>query len=117
MLELHDDARHLPVAVLFCVKEQPLTPPLLLGSSIYPALQNFLLALRDVGLGACLTGWQLPHPEDFREAIGIPDDWHLAALVAVGWPQGNHGPMKRKPVAEVTFRDRWDNPFLLTNGA
>ena len=39
--------------------------------------------------------------------LGIPDDWLLAALVPVGWPAGHHGPLRRRPVAEVVSFDRW----------
>jgi nitroreductase len=116
MFELHDTARDVPAAVLFCVKEQPRTPELLLGASIYPAMQNFLLAVRAVGLGACLTGWHLATQDRYRDVIGIPPDWQLAALVAVGWPASKHGPVRRRPVSEVAVLDRWDEPFLATPG-
>ena len=109
---LHDGAADVPVAVLFCVEDQPATPPFSQGGSIYPAMQNFLLAARACGLGACLTGWHIGAPEVLREAVGIPDDWHLAGLVIVGWPEGNHGPLRRRPVADVAARDRWDRPFV-----
>jgi nitroreductase len=99
-----------PAAVLFCVREQPDTPPLAQGGSIYPAMQNFLLAARACGLGACVTGWHLGIQDEIRAAVGIPDDWNIAGLVIVGWPEGNHGPLRRRPVAEVAVRDRWDVP-------
>lgn len=108
---LHDGAANVPAAVLFCVKEQPLTPLFTLGASIYPAMQNFLLAARASGLGACVTGWQVVAEEEFRAALAIPDGWHLASLVVVGWPAGRHGPLRRKPVNEVAALDRWDQPL------
>ena len=40
-----------------------------------------------------------------------PDEWHLAGLLPVGWPMGNHGPVRRKPVEHVTYVDRWDAPI------
>jgi nitroreductase len=111
LFALHDAAGGVPAAVLFCVKDQPLTTPLHLGASIFPAMQNFLLAARASGLGACVTGWQVAADAEFREAIGIPDEWHLAALVIVGWPDGKHGPLRRRPVEQVASLDRWDQPF------
>ena len=47
-----------------------------------------------------------------REAVGVPKDWMLGGHVVVGWPRGRHGPVRRRPVAEVSAADRWDQPFL-----
>jgi nitroreductase len=111
LFALHDGAADVPAAVLFCVQDQPMTPPLTLGASIFPAMQNFLLAVRASGLGACVTGWQVGAEAEFREVLGIPDGWHLAALVIVGWPEGHHGPLRRKPIAQAAARDHWDRPL------
>src|SRR6202050_4281078 len=54
--ELHDRAGEF-TSVLFAQKRFPTASELLLGGSIYPAMQNFLLAARALGLGACLTSW------------------------------------------------------------
>lgn len=113
LFALHDGAADVPAAVLFCVQEQPMTPPLTLGSSIFPAMQNFLLAARACGLGACVTGWQVQAEADFRDVLGIPDDWHLAALVIIGWPDGHHGPLRRKPLAQVAALDHWTHPLVV----
>jgi len=40
----------------------------------------------------------------------VPDDWMLAGHVVIGWPRGNHGPVRRRPLAEVVFLDHWDEP-------
>jgi nitroreductase len=111
LFALHDGAADVPAAVLFCVQDQPMTPPLTLGSSIFPAMQNFLLAARASGLGASVTGWQVQAEAEFRDVLGIPDGWHLAALVIVGWPGGHHGPLRRKLVTQVAALDHWDRPF------
>jgi len=111
LCELHDGAANVPAAVLFCLKPQPATPPLLQGAAIYPAMQNFLIAARAAGLGACVTGWHVDAEPELRATVGIPDDWLLAALVPVGWPIGRHGPVRRRAVAEVSVRDRWDDRF------
>jgi nitroreductase len=108
---LHDGAADVPAAVLFCMKELPMTPDFVQGGSVYPAMENFLLAARACGLGACMTGWHIGAQQIIRDAVGVPDDWHLAGLVVVGWPEGRHGPLRRKPVDEVAARDRWDVPF------
>jgi nitroreductase len=108
--ELHDRAGEL-TSVLFTQIRYPTASELLLGGSIYPAMQNFLLAARAQGLGACLTSWASYGGEQLlRDAVGVPDDWMLAGHVVVGWPRGRHGPVRRRPAAEVTFVDHWDTP-------
>lgn len=111
MFALHDGARDVPAAVLFCVRDQPRTPVFTLGASIFPAMQNFLLAARALGLGTCVTGWHVGSEDEFREALSIPDGWRLAGLTIVGWPAGNHGPLRRRPVDEVASIDSWDRPL------
>lgn len=105
--ELHDRAGEF-TSVLFTQKKYPTASELLLGGSIFPAVQNFLLAARALGLGACLTSWASYGGEAMlRDAIGVPDDWMMAAHVVVGWPRGRHGPLRRRPLSEVVFLDRW----------
>lgn len=95
--ELHDRAAEF-TSVLFTQKRFPTASELLLGGSIFPAMQNFLLAARAQGLGACLTSWASYDGERvLREAVGVPDDWMLAGHVVVGWPRGHHGPLRRRP--------------------
>jgi nitroreductase len=110
--ELHDRAGDF-ASVLFAQKRYPSASELLLGGSIFPAMQNFLLAARAQGLGACLTSWGSYGGEQLlREAVRVPDDWMLAGHVVVGWPKGNHGPLRRRPMAEVVNLDRWDEPAI-----
>lgn len=97
-----------PALVLFCVQPQPGATELQQGGSIFPAAQNFLLAARAQGLGAAITLWHKFCEDDLRSAIGIPDDWLIAALLTVGWPRGGHHPVRRKPLSEVAATDRWD---------
>jgi nitroreductase len=99
-----------PVYVLFCVQARERETWLTDGASVYPAVQNFLLAAREEGLGAVMTTWFEYGAAELREVVGIPDDWLLAALVPVGWPVGSHGPVKRRPLSELASVDRWDNP-------
>lgn len=108
--ELHDRAGEF-TSVLFAYEHFPTASELLLGGSIFPAMQNFLLAARAQGLGACPTSWASYAGEAMvREAVGIPDDWLLAGHVVVGWPRGSHGPVRRRAAAEVTNLDHWDAP-------
>jgi nitroreductase len=108
--ELHDRAGEF-TSVLFAQRSFPTASDLLLGGSIFPAMQNFLLAARAQGLGACLTSWASYGGEPLlREAVGVPEEWMLAGHIVVGWPRGNHGPVRRKPVSDVTFLDHWGEP-------
>ncbi len=107
--ELHDRAGEF-TSVLFTQRRFPTASELLLGGSIFPAMQNFLLAARALGLGACLTSWASYGGELLlREAVCVPDDWMLAGHIVVGWPRGNHGPVRRRPLSEVAFLDHWGN--------
>jgi nitroreductase len=89
--ELHDRAGEL-TSVLFTQQRFTTASELLLGGSIFPAMQNFLLAARALGLGACLTSWASYAGEPLlRTAVGVPDDWMLAGHVVVGWPRAATG--------------------------
>jgi nitroreductase len=108
--EFHDRAGDV-TSVLFACRAYESATELLLGGSIYPAVQNFLLAARGLGLGACATSWASYDGEAMlRAAVGVPDTWMLAAHVVVGWPRGHHGPLRRHAVDEVVALDRWDDP-------
>jgi nitroreductase len=106
--ELHDRAGEF-TSILFTQQRYPSASELLLGGSIFPAMQNLLLAARALGLGACLTSWASYGGEQLlRDAVGVPDDNMLAGHVVLGWPRGNHGPVRRRPLADVVFLDHWD---------
>ena len=114
--ELHDRAGEL-TSVLFATYRYDTASELLLGGSIYPAIQNFLLAARAQGLGTCLTSWASYGGEPLlRAGVGVPDDWLLAGHVVVGWPRGRHGPVRRRPLADVVDLDRWDQPAVAIAG-
>jgi nitroreductase len=113
--ELHDRAGEF-TSVLFTYKRFDTASELLLGGSIYPAMQNFLLAARAQGLGACPTGWASYGGEPLlREAVGVPENRMLAGHVVVGWPRGRHGPVRRRPLSGVVNLDRWDAPASLVD--
>jgi nitroreductase len=77
------------------------------GASIYPAVQNILLACRALGLGTVLTTNHLRCEGELKALLGIPDDVATFALMPIGWPLQNFGPLTRKPVREVAYADRW----------
>ena len=79
------------------------------GGSVFPAVQNLLLAARALGLGASI--FQLALSPTVVAAIGIPDDYQPYCLIPVGYPADRPGPVRRKPVRQVAYRDRWNAPW------
>jgi len=82
------------------------------GASIYPAVQNLLLACRREGLGCVLTTLLCEVESEVKELLAIPDPWCTAAMIPVGYPVGRgHGPISRRPVEKMVFADRWGEAF------
>src|SRR3546814_11805414 len=105
--ELHDRAGE-RTSVLFLTYGYETASELLLGGSIYPAMQNFLLAARAQGLGCCVTSWASYGGEQLlREEVGIPDQWLLAGHVVVGWPRGRSAERRGGKGCVSTGRSRW----------
>lgn len=77
------------------------------GSSLWPGVQNLLLAARALGLGAALTTLGLSDREASREVLGLPDNIEAFGLIPIGYPLGNFGPVTRLPVADTMRWDRW----------
>ena len=76
-------------------------------ASIYPAVQNILLACSGLGLGAVLTTLHLLHEGEIKERLGIPAHIHAAALIPIGYPKGRFGPVTRRPPEQVTHWGQW----------
>ena len=96
-----------PVFILACIQTAPGTTTS--GSSIFPAVQNILLAARGLGLGSVLTTRQTRFEEELKQLLGIPEDVATAALLPIGFPAegARYGPTRRRPLEEVAFSDRW----------
>jgi nitroreductase len=101
-----------PLLVLACIDRGPASTALRhgAGSSIFPAVQNLILAARALGLGACLTTLHLRREAQVKEALGIPEHVDTYALIPLGYPATPHGPVRRRPAPEVTSYDRWAFP-------
>ena len=99
-----------PVLVLFC-RDTPGANPFsrewIRGASIYPAVENLLLAARASGLGGCLTTVHVRYEPEVKALLGIPDGFDTYALVPLGYPRDKFGPVRRRPVEEVTYLDAW----------
>ncbi len=81
------------------------------GASIYPSVQNMLLAARALGLGSVLTTRHLLYEKDVNEALGLPENAETFAILPIGWPMGKFGAVSREPVEKVTFFNKWGQPL------
>lgn len=101
-----DDFERAPVLVLPClVRYREPTPTE--GASVYPACQNLLLAARALGFGGVMTMWHGLVDAELRALLGMPDTVFIAATITIGRPVGSHGPVRRRPLGELVFADRW----------
>ncbi len=77
--------------------------------SVYPCVQNILLACRALGLGASLTTMHQMFEDELHERFDIPDDYGIVATIPIGFPKGKFGPVSREPVVTKTHYERWGN--------
>ena len=98
-----------PVVVLACLGRHR-AAHLSEGASVYPACQNLLLAARARGLGGVMTMWHQAVEAELHRALAIPDDIVIAATIPLGHPEGGHGPVRRRPLGELVYEDRWGGP-------
>lgn len=107
---LAENLQNAPVLILACLKTEGTAPGITMGSSIYPAVQNILLAARGLGIGSTLTTIHRFRDSQVKELLGIPPGVETAALIPLGYPLGKFGRPPRKPASEVTYLDRWGQP-------
>jgi nitroreductase len=108
---LTDHFHEAPVWIVACLDEGTATPSRSSGASIYPAVQNMLLAARALGLGSTLTTRHLLHEKDAEAALGLPPGVHSYAILPIGYPMGKFGPVGRGPLSEIVYEDRWGQPY------
>jgi nitroreductase len=107
MQQYVDDFARVPVLVLpALVRYREPTP--FEGASIFPACQNLLLAARALGYGGVLTGWHYAVETQLKELLGVPEEVFLAATITIGRPVGHHGPVRRRPLAELVYGEAWE---------
>ena len=81
------------------------------GASIYPAVQNMVLACRALGLGTTLTNRHMFFQKEVDQALGLPEGVHSYAILPIGYPMGKFGPVKRAPLDMVVYQDKWGQPY------
>lgn len=104
---LTDHFHEAPVWIVACIEHGDVKPTRHSGASIYPAAQNMLLAARALGLGATLTTRHLFLEDESEKALGLPPGVHSYAILPIGWPMGNFGPVGRGDLADFVYLDRW----------
>lgn len=105
----------IPVLVVPCLRggsRLPYMPSPFVGESsffgsIYPSVQNLLLAARAMGLGASLITLPLWSVTSARRTLGLPLTVTPICVVPLGWPRGRYGPTTRKPVGQVAHLDKY----------
>jgi nitroreductase len=121
---LFDHMHEAPVLLLLCQKSDPmlanaaaqmndLTRKMIRmsGASVYPAVQNVILACRGLGLGTVLTTIHVFFEDEVRALLGLPSEIETYALMPIGYPRDKFGPVRRRPLSEVAILDRWGTPW------
>ena len=109
MQQYVDNIERVPALVLGCLVRYRAPNPNE-GASVYPAVQNVLLAARALGYGGVLTGFHAFVEKELKELLHIPDEVFIAASITLGRPEGSHGPVRRSPIDELVYGDAWGSP-------
>jgi nitroreductase len=116
-----DHFEEIPALVVVCHRGISVPVPWIVRSSrygsVYPAVQNFLLAARAEGLGAALTTLPLWNQIAVRRILGMPWNVEPVALIPVGWPRGRYGETSRRPAERSVHLNRYGNRAFLQAGA
>jgi nitroreductase len=83
------------------------------ASSVFPAVQNLLLAVHAMGLGSVLTTRWKAREAEVKQILGVPEDVEMHAILPIGWPDRKYGRGRRVPLAEVTYRERYGEPWVV----
>lgn len=126
-LHLYEHMQDAPVLLIPCLKITPfdLPPeipaevqsamrsaaPWTAGASIYPAIQNVILACRALGLGTLITTNHTVAEDEIKQVLNLPPEYRTFALMPIGYPERKFGPVKRRPLSEVAMLDRYGMPF------
>jgi nitroreductase len=91
------------VVIVMGLKGRHSTP----GGSAFPAVQNLLLAARALGLSGSVFNFPLSHEEELRVELKIPENNQIYCCLPIGYSTDKHGPLKRKPVRDVVYDNRF----------
>ena len=124
---LYEHMRDAPVLLVPCLRITPFelpdeipaqvrtamreAAPWTAGGSIYPAIQNIILACRALGLGTVLTTNHTIAEEEIKQVLNLPSEYRTFALMPIGYPERSFGPVTRRPLVEVAMLDRYGTSF------
>ncbi len=109
-----------PAILVFCFNPQHMAitdadlgrPSVVGGGSVYPAVQNAMLACVSENIGCTLTTLLCFDEAAVKLLLDIPDPWYCCAFMPIGYPQARgHGPISRRPVRKLAFADTWGESF------
>ena len=105
-----------PMIAVFCFNPKLMAitdaeldrPSVVGGGSVYPAVQNFLLACRNEGLGCVLTTLLCYEEDSVKALLNLPEDWYTCAHVTIGYPVlGGHGSIRRRDMKQMVRFNEW----------
>jgi nitroreductase len=111
---LADHLHEAPAILLFCANPKMMAitdakldrVSMVGGGSVYPAVQNAMLACVAEGLGCTLTTLHCLREGEVKELFDVPDPWATVAMVPIGYPVGRgHGPITRQPPSALAYLD------------
>ena len=100
-----------PVVVVVCGDTDAAGSARVLGSSVFPAVQNLLLAANALGYGSALTTLTTFGGDELRALLDLPERVTPMAIVPLGRPARPLGPPRRQPVATTAPRERYGQPW------
>lgn len=110
MAHFVDHIGDVPVLVFACLDHRVGGEGLHAGASVFPACQNLLLAARALGYGGTMTNWHRVAEDELDRLLGLPDEVSIAATIPLGRPVGGHGPVRRLPLPDLVYENRWGEP-------
>lgn len=126
-MHLYEHMADAPVLLIPCLKLTPVelpaeipeevrcamreAAPWTAGASIYPAVQNIILACRALGLGTVLTTNHTIAEDEIKAVLHLPPEVRTFALMPIGYPEKSFGAVQRRPIEEVSALDEYGNPF------
>jgi nitroreductase len=109
---LNQHFHEVPVWLVPCLQVGARGATPMSGASIYPAVQNMLLAARALGLGSTLTTRHMVYGSEVDAVFALPEGVKSFAILPIGYPEGRFGPVSRSPLDTFAHRDSWGRPFV-----
>jgi nitroreductase len=76
-------------------------------ASVFPALQNLLLAARGLGLGTAISIFPLFRMAELKQLLQLPEYVKPGILVYVGYPSTRFKEPRRQPIKNFIHENKW----------